>query len=155
MCFRCYAALSPARSNLCPCEGRPLEVPNPAATQIPPHRDVWWPTARPFGHPWAMGSSVRITRATYDALLGFWVPSPTVYVHPRTRILQAQQASSNRSDLNEPKAVYVLAHHAYRRCPWNANPHLRWVLGPRLLLSVCTPGRGFFKRSKHLRTDQI
>jgi hypothetical protein len=35
-----------ARSNLClcPCEGRPLEVPSPAATQIHPHRDVWWPT---------------------------------------------------------------------------------------------------------------
>jgi hypothetical protein len=76
---------------MCPCEGRPLEVPNPATTQIHPHRDVWWSTARPFGHPWVLLS----------ASLG----QPTMHF---------------------------------------------WVFGSRPRLSMCTPGREFFKRSKHL-----
>jgi hypothetical protein len=114
-----------ARSSPCPCEGRPLEVPNPAATQVHPHRDVWLSTTRPSGHPW-----VHLSASLGQPTMHFWVfGSRLVYVHPRTRILQAQQASSNRSDLNEPKAVYVLAHHAYRRCPWNVDPHLFWVFG--------------------------
>jgi hypothetical protein len=63
MRFRVLCGFVPCEKNLCPCEGRPLEVPNPAATQVHPHRDVWWSTARPSGHPWAQLSALTSFKA--------------------------------------------------------------------------------------------